>query len=207
MGSNTFVRADVWTVAQTDQGNVVLVRPRESELAVPIFIGQLETQAILIGLGRVAMPRPLTHDLLLSVSRRLGAELARIEICDLRDKTFFARLILIRDGLELDIDARPSDAISLAVRCDAEVFIAEDIVEEAGIPIEMVREGQAYEVDQGNTAGHGSGAAGHQAAAASGSVVALSQAERDRLARELEAAIDSEDYERAAAIRDRLKQS
>ena len=140
MGSNTFVRADIWTIAQTEQGNVVLVRPRESDLAVPIFIGQLETQAILIGLGKVGMPRPLTHDLLLALSGKLGAELIRIEICDLREKTFFAKLILLHDGLELELDARPSDAIALAVRCEAEVFIAESIVEEAGIPVEMVRD-------------------------------------------------------------------
>jgi uncharacterized protein len=151
MGSNTFVRADIWTIAQTEQGNVVLVRPRESDLAVPIFIGQLETQAILIGLGKVSMPRPLTHDLLLSLSGKLGAELVRVEICDLREKTFFARLILLRDGMELEIDARPSDAIALAVRCEAEVFIAENIVEEAGIPVEMVRDGQNYDAGDGDS--------------------------------------------------------
>lgn len=203
MGSNTFVRADIWTIAQTEQGNVVLVRPRESDLAVPIFIGQLETQAILIGLGKVSMPRPLTHDLLLSLSGRLGAELVRIEICDLREKTFFARLILLRDGMELELDARPSDAIALAVRCEAEVFIAENIVEEAGIPVELVKDGQNYD------AGEGGGADQETPASTIGDNDTQDakgiDMERDRLKHELETAITEEDYEQAALLRDRLK--
>jgi hypothetical protein len=204
MGSNTFVRADIWTIAQTEQGNVVLVRPRESDLAVPIFIGQLETQAILIGLGKVSMPRPLTHDLLLSLSGRLGAQLVRVEICDLREKTFFARLILLREGQELELDARPSDAIALAVRCDAEVFIAENIVEEAGIPVEMVRDGQNYDAADG---GHGDGLETDTATSRSASNPEGRDAdtELEKLRHELETAITEEDYERAALIRDRLK--
>ena len=207
MGSNTFVRADIWTIAQTEQGNVVLVRPRESDLAVPIFIGQLETQAILIGLGKVSMPRPLTHDLLLSLSGRLGAELVRVEICDLREKTFFARLILLRDGMELEIDARPSDAIALAVRCEAEVFIAENIVEEAGIPVEMVRDGQNIDTGEGDSGhtGDSGPAVADAAGISSGSGSADAEAERERLKHELEVAIAEEDYERAALVRDRLK--
>ncbi|MDX9958187.1 MAG: bifunctional nuclease domain-containing protein [Clostridia bacterium] len=208
MGSNTFVRADIWTIAQTEQGNVVLVRPRESDLAVPIFIGQLETQAILIGLGKVSMPRPLTHDLLLSLSGRLGAELIRVEICDLREKTFFARLILLRDGTELEIDARPSDAIALAVRCEAEVFIAENIVEEAGIPVEMVRDGQSYDIGDGDSSHTDDSRTSFDSAtgASSGLDAGGAEGERERLKHELEAAIAEEDYERAALIRDRLKQ-
>lgn len=204
MGSNTFVRADIWTIAQTEQGNVVLVRPRESDLAVPIFIGQLETQAILIGLGKVSMPRPLTHDLLLALSGRLGAELVRIEICDLREKTFFAKLILLREGMEMELDARPSDAIALAVRCEAEVFIAENIVEEAGIPVEMVRDGQNYDAADG---GHGDGPEAEKDASrdTSDSRSMNTGTELERLRHELEAAIAEEDYERAALLRDRLK--
>lgn len=204
MGSNTFVRADIWTIAQTEQGNVVLVRPRESDLAVPIFIGQLETQAILIGLGKVSMPRPLTHDLLLALSGRLGAELVRIEICDLREKTFFARLILLREGMELELDARPSDAIALAVRCEAAVFIAEHIVEEAGIPVELVKDSQNYEVGE---AGQGTGpeTGGAAAGIPGGSGALVTDTELEKLRHELEAAISEEDYERAALIRDKLK--
>ena len=116
VGGQTFVEAEIWTVAQTDQGNVVLIRPKGSELAVPIFIGQLETQSILIGMGAVEVPRPLTHDLLLSAIAALGAQLSRVEIYELREGTFYARLIMKAEGGEFMIDARPSDAIGLAVR-------------------------------------------------------------------------------------------
>jgi len=198
MGSNTFVRADVWTVAQTDQGNVVLIRPKESDLVVPIFIGQLETQSILIGLGRVEMPRPLTHDLLMSMMAALGAELARIEIRDLRDRTFFANVVVKVGAEELVIDARPSDAIALAVRCHAEVYISEDIVETAGVPVDMIRESGT--VSESST-DDGPVIAGVEAAGRSEPAT-----ERDSLNAELEAAIQSEDYEKAALIRDRIRE-
>ena len=133
MGGQTFVEAEIWTVAQTDQGNVVLVRPKGSDLAVPIFIGQLETQSILIGMGGVDVPRPLTHDLILSLVASLSAKIERIEINDLREGTFYARILLRADGRDLVVDARPSDAIGVAVRAHCPVFIAESVIEEAGI--------------------------------------------------------------------------
>ncbi|HUW69430.1 MAG TPA: bifunctional nuclease family protein [bacterium] len=214
MGSNTFVRADVWTVAQTEQGNVVLIRPKESDLVVPIFIGQLETQSILIGLGKVDMPRPLTHDLLLAVLRDLGAELLRVEIRDLRDRTFYANLIIKSPLGEAVIDARPSDAIALAIRTKAEVYIAEDVVEAAGVPVDMVRESVVSDEEPADDSSAYGAATQEQPdteSSADGSPpVELSvAAERERLkARlktELEAAVSIEDYELAAQIRDRLK--
>ncbi|PKL24234.1 MAG: hypothetical protein CVV47_10825 [Spirochaetae bacterium HGW-Spirochaetae-3] len=198
MGSNTFVRADVWTVAQTDQGNVVLIRPKESDLVVPIFIGQLETQSILIGLGRLEMPRPLTHDLLMSVMGALEAELVRIEIRDLHDRTFFANVVIKVGHGEIILDARPSDAISLAVRSHAEVYIAEDIVETAGVPVDMIRESSTVDEsspDDGPviTSVESMGPPGPEM-------------ERALLNAELEDAIQNEDYERAALVRDRLRE-
>lgn len=197
MGSNTFVRADVWTVAQTDQGNVVLIRPKESDLVVPIFIGQLETQSILIGLGRVEMPRPLTHDLLMSVTAALGAELTRIEIRDLRDRTFFANVVIKSGDEEIVLDARPSDAIALAVRCHAEVYISEDIVETAGVPVDMIRES--------GTVNESSTDDGPVLAGVDPPLARDPGTERDALNAQLEAAIQSEDYERAALLRDRIR--
>jgi uncharacterized protein len=183
MATNTLVEADIWTVAQTDQGNVVLVRPKFSELAVPIFIGQLETQSILIGLGHVEVPRPLTHDLLLATLKTLGAELTRIEINDLRDGTFFASLLLTRGEENFVVDARPSDAIAAAVRVGCPVFIAEAIVEEAGISVNLVSESSRLEA---SPAGR--------------------EDEKEKLRKELEEAIAQEDYERAALLRDKLKE-
>jgi uncharacterized protein len=203
----TFVEAAIWTVAQTDQGNVVLVRPKGSDLAVPIFIGQLETQSILIGMGGVEVPRPLTHDLVLSVLSSLRAEVSRIEIHDLREGTFYARLILSVEGSEVLVDARPSDAIGIAVRAACPVFIAESVVEEAGISVNLVAGLSA----QGESAAGGEAAAAEGEASAEeaipGSLVRASNgAELDRLRAELERAVADEDYERAAAIRDKIKE-
>lgn len=207
MGSNTFVRADVWTVAQTDQGNVVLIRPKESDLVVPIFIGQLETQSILIGLGRVDMPRPLTHDLLMSVIHALEADLVRVEIRDLRDRTFFANVVIKAIEGEITIDARPSDAIALAVRCRAEVYIAEDIVESAGVPVDMIREAPSVEETHVEDALAGDAFTSTRAdGITSLPEMGAIDVERERLRSELEAAVSSEDYERAAALRDKLRE-
>jgi bifunctional DNase/RNase len=194
----TFVEATIWTVAQTDQGNVVLVRPKGSDLAVPIFIGQLETQSILIGMGGVEVPRPLTHDLMLSVLSALRAEVSRIEIHDLREGTFYSRLILRAEGNDILVDARPSDAIGIAVRASCPVFIAESVVEEAGISVNLVAGLQA------ETEAAASEAAGGPVAGPL--VPASSELAAQSLRVELEKAVADEDYERAAAIRDKLKE-
>jgi uncharacterized protein len=241
MSAETFVEAEIWTVAQTDQGNVVLVRPKGSDFAVPIFIGQLETQSILIGMGGVEVPRPLTHDLILSLFSALHAELLRIEINDLVDGTFYARFVLMQDGEELLVDSRPSDAIGVAVRAGCPVFIAESVVETAGISVNLVAEaGRQSEdgehVDNGALNGSGSGGANGSAGTPSSAggdesdksaresaidAAFLSRGagsgkkppeegsaggEIGQLRAELEEAIAVEDYERAALLRDRLKE-
>jgi bifunctional DNase/RNase len=215
MEGQTFVEAEIWTVAQTDQGNVVLVRPKGSDLAVPIFIGQLETQAILIGMGEVEVPRPLTHDLLLSLLATLRAELLRIEIHDLRDGTFYARMILRAEGRELVVDSRPSDAIGVAVRARCPVFIAESVIEEAGISVNLVAGLRLSETEAaalpgeegGEEGGESPSEAGGEEAVGEGLIVpASSEGELSRLRAELEAAVAAEDYERAAEIRDKLRE-
>ena len=199
MEGQTFVEAEIWTVAQTDQGNVVLVRPKGSDLAVPIIIGKLETQAILIGMGGVEVPRPLTHDLILSLLRALKAELLRVEIHDIRDETFFARLVLRANGGELLVDSRPSDAIGVAVRALCPVFIAESVVEEAGISVNLVAGLQLGEAETQADGKDGVPEAGPMMPISNGSEV-------ERLRAELEKAVAEEDYERAAAIRDKLRE-
>lgn len=182
----TLVKAEIWTVARTEQGNAVLVRPVGADVAVPIFIGQLETQSILIGFGGVPMPRPLTHDLTLSLIRDLGADLLRVEINDLRDGTFYARLILGRGKEELVVDSRPSDAIALAVRKKCPVYIAESVVDSAGIAIELIVDTETPL----SASAEGAKGAGD---------------ERETLLAELNKAVVGEEYEHAAAIRDLLK--
>jgi hypothetical protein len=208
VGGQTFVEAEIWTVAQTDQGNVVLIRPKGTELAVPIFIGQLETQSILIGMGAVEVPRPLTHDLLLSVISALGAALSRVEIHELREGTFYARLILKAEGGELVIDARPSDAIGLAVRAFCPVFIAESVVEEAGISVSLVTGMQtdAAGHEEDLLASEVGGKPGDASGFPGAIVPASARSEIERLQSALDAAVASENYEQAAAIRDKIRE-
>jgi bifunctional DNase/RNase len=201
MGANTLVEAEIWTIAQTEQGHVILVRPKRSEVAVPIFVGTLEAQSILIGLGRVDMPRPLTHDLTLAIMGGLGAELLRIEIYDLRDGTYYARLICAGPAGELSFDARPSDAMALAVRCGAAVYIAESVVEEAGVPTDAIREASQLSPVEGAAADVLNAEGMGEALAPGASPI---DDERRALLAKLAEAVASEDYEEAARIRDRL---
>ncbi len=173
------VEAEVWTIARTDQGNAVLVRPVGSDTTVPIFIGQLEAQSILIGMGNVPMPRPLTHDLFLSVLQKTGVSIERIEITELKEGTFYAQLVVKQQGQTLIIDARPSDSLALAVRDKCPIFIDEGVVEEAGIPVSTITE-QVGENPENDT----------------------EAMKLEKLEKELEKAIEEENYEEAARLRD-----
>ena len=177
------VEAEIWTVARTDKGNAVLVKPLGSERAVPIFIGQLEAQSILIGLGNVPMPRPLTHDLFISVMEKISVDVERVEVTDLKDGTFYARILLKQGMKQLSIDSRPSDALGIAARLRCPLFISEAIVDEAGVAINLITE-EDSETE----------------------VPSETELERDKLEEELQKAIDEEDYEEAARIRDRMKE-
>src|SRR5512136_399886 len=134
------VPAEVWTVAKAEQGNAVLVRPLGLDVAVPIFIAPLEAQSILIGLGNVKMPRPLTHDLFIAALENLEASVNRVEVTALKEGTYYAKLILESSGSEVAIDARPSDCLALAVRVKCPIYIDEAVVDEAGISVKMVEE-------------------------------------------------------------------
>jgi bifunctional DNase/RNase len=137
--------AEIWTIAQMDQGNVVLLRPLESDIAVPIFIGQLEVQSILIGYGKTKAKRPLTHDLFLDLLRQTGLFLNRMEVHALRDNTFHARLVItgghFSEKKPLLLDARPSDALALAVRWGCPICIASRVIEQAGVPADFIIDG------------------------------------------------------------------
>ena len=147
------VPAEVWTVAKAEQGNAVLVRPLGLDVAVPIFIAPLEAQSILIGLGSVKMPRPLTHDLFISVLESLESSVNRVEITSLKDSTYYAKLILESAGSEIAVDARPSDCLALAVRVKCPIYIDEAVVDEAGISVKMVEEkNREYATNRGAVA-------------------------------------------------------
>lgn len=112
----------------------VLLKEVSDERQLPIFIHATEADAILLELqGYPRHPRPLTHDLLKNVIEELGGELQYVEVSELRDDIFFALLHVLQNGQEIKIDARPSDSIALAVRAKVPIFVAESVMEQAGI--------------------------------------------------------------------------
>jgi uncharacterized protein len=105
----------------------------ENERLLPIWIGPFEAEAIALKLQGTEVPRPLTHDLLKSAIEALGASISHILISDLSDSTFYAHIVVRVNGEEMEIDSRPSDAIALAVRAQAPIYAAKDVMEAAGI--------------------------------------------------------------------------
>jgi uncharacterized protein len=197
------VPADVWTVAKAEQGNAVLVRPLWLDVAVPIFIAPLEAQSILIGLGSVKMPRPLTHDLFITVLESLESSVNRVEITSLKEGTYFAKLILESEGAEIGIDARPSDCLALAVRVKCPIYIDEAVVDEAGISVKMVEE-KNRELKVSDIAAP-LAESEETPPLPEAPAFAAAEPETASLQRLLDAAIEEENYEEAARLRDRLK--
>src|SRR5262249_37992007 len=99
---------------------IVLLKAVDEDRFLPIWIGHAEAAAILMKLQGASPPRPMTHDLFAEVISELKAEILRVTVTELRENTYFAQITIARDGHEFEIDSRPSDAIALAVRCDAQ---------------------------------------------------------------------------------------
>ena len=118
---------------ETDQA-IVLLKDIEGRTVLPIWVGPVEASAIALALQGLKAPRPLTCDLLKSVLDSLEARMAMAMVHDLREETFFAQLVLEKGGQTYEVDARPSDAIALALRTDAPIYVAEAVLERAGVP-------------------------------------------------------------------------
>ena len=116
-------------ITETSDQQIIVLKEREGQRAFPIVIGIYEATAIDRGVKEIATERPLTHDLVRNIIEALGAELVQVVINDLRDNTFFARLILRRNGKEVEVDSRPSDAIALAVQRNTPIFVAEKVLD------------------------------------------------------------------------------
>jgi uncharacterized protein len=110
---------------------IVILRDVENQLFLPIWIGISEAQAIASHIEGREPPRPMTHDLLRSVVEKLGGKVAKIVISDLKENTFFAALHLLRGEEEIVVDARPSDAIALALRVEAPIFVLQSVLDQA----------------------------------------------------------------------------
>ena len=130
---------------------VVILKEKKSERYLPIWIGAAEADAIAVKLQGVAVPRPLTHDLLNSIIETLGANVDSIIVSELKNDTFYARLILNVGEGQLEVDCRPSDSLALAVRTDAPIYAEETVLDKAGIILDketgkpILEEGKAGE--------------------------------------------------------------
>jgi uncharacterized protein len=126
--------------------HVVILREAERERYLPIWIGSWEAQAIAMRLQGVETERPLTHDLLASVLTSLGARVRRIIVSDLEDETYRARIVVAHAGGEVDIDARPSDAIALAVRVAAPIYATEAVLDRAAVEPDAAEDDERLDV-------------------------------------------------------------
>lgn len=110
---------------------IVILKNISGESVLPIWVGIFEANAIALQVENISTPRPMTHDLIKSILDDLDATLQKIVICELKDSTFYANIFIQRNGKTLKIDSRPSDAIALALRANATIFVEESVVEQA----------------------------------------------------------------------------
>jgi len=173
--------SDIWTIIKTRHGNAVLLKPRDMEIAVPIFIGSLEMQSILIAKEGLKLPRPLSHDLFLDMLNHVNLSIRRIEIYEIKNDTFHARLVITggeyANENPLILESRPSDAFAIAARRKSPIFLASSVIEQTGIPLDFFID--ALEED--------------------------SEENHNSLIAQLEQAVAEEEYEQAAEIRDLIR--
>ena len=115
-------------ISDTSEQQIIVLKERNGGRQFPIVIGMAEAWAIDRRVKNISTPRPLTHDLLANVIRELDAELEKIVVHDLRDHTFFAKLVIRHNGTLLEVDSRPSDAIALGVASDTPIYVEDGVL-------------------------------------------------------------------------------
>ena len=120
-------------VSMMNYQRVVILKEKEANRYLPIWIGPAEADAIAVKLQNVELARPLTHDLLQSVIATLGASVKFVVVSELQNDTFYAKLSLSVDGMQVEVDSRPSDALALAVRVKVPIYVEESVLDKAGI--------------------------------------------------------------------------
>lgn len=141
------IEMDLITVgmAPRGDGNVLVLREVDGERMLILGIGFAEATSIAMAAEEVAPPRPMTHDLMVSLINRLGGSLKRILIHDMRGETFIGQLDIETDRGTIEVDARPSDCIALAVRYDVPIFVADVVLDLAAVTQEMIGDGDGDE--------------------------------------------------------------
>jgi len=173
--------SEIWSIIKTSHGNAILLKPRNMEIAVPVFIGALELQSILIAREGMKLSRPLTHDLFLNMLALVNLSIKRVEVHELKDDVFHARLVIsggeYTNENPLFLDSRPSDAFAIAVRKKCPILVASSVIEQTGVPLDLFI--SDVEEDSGDR---------HKS-----------------LREQLRQAVAEEEYEQAAEIRDLIK--
>jgi len=173
--------SEIWSILKTSHGNAILLKPVDMDAVVPIFIGTLEMQSILIGKEGMSLSRPHTHDLFVNMLASVNLAVKKAEVYELKDDVFHARLILTGGEYTkekpLVLDCRPSDAFAIASRIKCPIYLASSIIEETGVPL-------SYFISD---------------------LEESSDNQYRSLKEQLEQAINEEEYEQAAEIRDLLK--
>jgi bifunctional DNase/RNase len=169
----------------------ILLKEVDGNRRLPIIIGAFEAQAIALEIEGIRPPRPLTHDLLKQLTDNLGATVLEVIVDELRENTFYAKIIIEVSGLTQEIDARPSDAIALAVRAQAPIFISESVLEAAA----FIPSDDSEEIEMANLT----------PSTEKSNKPLTKEAKLAVLQSKLREAIESEEYERAAQIRDEIR--
>ena len=142
MSADGFTRMSIYGINLDlfSSSPIVILKVEDENRYLPIWIGQPEARSILMKLQNQEFSRPLTHDLAVNLVSELGGSMEKVTVTELRDSTFFATISVQIDGRIVEIDSRPSDAIALAVRSGAEIFAADEVIEEAAVVFEEAME-------------------------------------------------------------------
>ncbi|HED31757.1 MAG TPA: hypothetical protein ENN50_08815 [Prosthecochloris aestuarii] len=185
------------TSPHTNGAYALILYEVEGKRKLPIIIGGFEAQAIALKLENIKPPRPFTHDLFKNIADTFNLRVTEVVIDELHNETFYAKVVCEMDGEVREIDARPSDAIAIAVRFEAPIYVSEEIMSEAGIREEQQASGESGE----EAGGEEQGSPELEATVSSASPQSLTL---DELQRKLEDAINNEEYEEAARLRDEI---
>lgn len=205
------VRVEIAGLHQTPSGTgayALILREVNGTRNLPIIIGAFEAQAIAMELEGIKPPRPLTHDLTKNLIEALGATLVEIIIDELRDNTFYAKLILDVSSMTQEIDARPSDAIALSVRFKCPIFASESVMREAAFEVEPLEGSGLRFPEEEDEDEERDEDIFRPKKRTSSEIPSFHRSKEKRIAQlqaQLKEAIEKEEYERAAKIRDELK--
>ncbi|MEN3038121.1 MAG: bifunctional nuclease family protein [Candidatus Kryptonium sp.] len=198
------IQVDIVGLSATPTGPssyALILKEVNGDRRLPIIIGSFEAQAIALEMEGIKPPRPLTHDLIKNILDGIGAMILEVVVTDLRDGTFYAKIYIELNGMTYEIDSRPSDAIAVALRCGAPIYVNEEVMDEASFAPEESQIDESEEEESPFTDEDIP-----QPPTPKRTPKPTSKEERiAELQKQLEEAIKQEDYEKAAKIRDEIR--